>query len=232
MIEFNLLPDIKLEFIKAQRLKRLVVSISALASGVALVIFIFLLLFVDVVQKKHLSDLGNNITASTSKLDTNSNLNKILTVQKQINTLPLIEAQTPVSSRIFGYLTALTPAQASISNLSVDFTKNQIVLTGTADSLATVNQFVDTLKFTNYIANKGKATPAFSTVVLSSFGYDNDTTNGKPAQYVITFNFDPIIFNDADTVDLNIPKITTTRSITDQPTDLFQAAPSTNKGNQ
>jgi Tfp pilus assembly protein PilN len=225
MIEFNLLPDVKLQFIKAQRLKRLVIAFSTLISIVALVIFVLLLLFVDVAQKKHLRDIDHDISTNSSKLTSNTNLNKILTIQNQASSLPALEAQDPVVSRLFGYMTELTPLQASVSSLNVDYTQNTITVTGAADSLATVNQFVDTLKFTTYKSATASSTPAFSTVVLSSFGYSQGTSNAQPANYTITFSFDPTIFsNAAANVTLTVPTITTTRSITGQPTDLFEKA--------
>jgi Tfp pilus assembly protein PilN len=231
MIEFNLLPDVKMQYIKAERLKRLVISVSTLISIAALAIFILLFLFVDFAQKKHLSDINTDIKTNSSKLASNSNLNKILTIQNQIGALPALETQDPAVDRLFNYVTELTPAQATISSLNADFTQNTLSLTGGADSLATVNQFVDALKFTTYkTATVTTDTPAFSTVVLSSFGYSQAGSSVKPANYTITLAFDPVIFGNASPVTLTVPKITTTRSITGQPTDLFQSSGNTSPG--
>ena len=57
MIQFNLLPDIKLEYIKAKRMKRSVILISSVVGGSAFAIFILLFLVVNVAQKQHLSNL-------------------------------------------------------------------------------------------------------------------------------------------------------------------------------
>ena len=73
--------------------------------------------------------------------------------------------------RLFTYLTQLTPNTATISQLSLSFSADSISLTGQADSLATVDQFVDTLKFTTYsLGSSTQTSPAFSNVVLTSFG--------------------------------------------------------------
>jgi hypothetical protein len=50
-VQFNLLPDIKLEFNRNQHIKRVVYGIATLATGIALVIFVFSFLTVDVLQK-------------------------------------------------------------------------------------------------------------------------------------------------------------------------------------
>lgn len=226
MVEFNLLPDVKLQYIRARSLKRVVISVAVLVAAVFFGIFILLLLFVDVAQKVRLNDLSNNINKSSATLKGNSNLNKILTVQNQLKSLPSVESQAPTTSRLFGYLAQLTPTAATISDMSIDLTADKISVTGGADSLATVNQFVDTLKFTTYDNGTTSGTSAFNTVVLSSF--DFGTANTPPAQYTITFGFNPTIFSSSDNITLHVPTQTTTRSVVDQPGQvLFQ----TNKTN-
>lgn len=219
MIQFNLLPDIKLKYIKAQHQKQLITSISVLATAVAIVILVLLFLFVDVVQKKNLHDLSADIKTDSSKLTGTKDINKILTVQNQLNSLPALNDKKPVTSRLYGYLTSLTPSTAAISNLTADFSQNTLSITGLADNLVTVNTYVDTLKFTTYTTDSTTtAVPAFTNVVLASF-----TRDTKNATYTITLNFDPLIFSGNSTnVKLNVPKIITTRSEVDKPTDLFQ----------
>jgi len=51
MIQFNLLPAVKLEYVKAQRTKHLLILISAVSSAVALLVLTLSIISVDVVQK-------------------------------------------------------------------------------------------------------------------------------------------------------------------------------------
>ena len=67
MIQLNLLPDIKLEFIKAQRSRRLVFGVAFLSTAVAVGLLI-LLLGIGALQKKHINDLSRDITANSSEL--------------------------------------------------------------------------------------------------------------------------------------------------------------------
>jgi hypothetical protein len=222
MIQFNLLPDVKAQYINAQRIKHLVVSIACLVTAVSLVIFIALFGYVDISQKHHLNELSNDITTSSSQLKSNANLNKILTIQNQLKTLPQLDDEKPVVTRLSTYITELTPATASISSLQVDFSADTFSITGTANGLSDVNQFIDAIKFSTYsVTGSSVTTPAFSTVVLSSFGYSTEASNGQPANFTITFNYDPTIFSDASNVTLTVPQQATTRSILSQPTDLF-----------
>ena len=222
MIQFNLLPDVKLAFLKAQRIKRVVILISGTIATIMLIVFIFLMLYVDVSQKKQLSDINYKIDIAKGQLKSNSNLDRILTIQNQLQALPALDAQEPVASKLFGYLTQITPANSTISSVSVDFTSDSITLEGNADSLQTINQYVDTIKFTKYTSGLSKnpvaSKLAFSSVVLTSFGLQV----GKGASYTINFNYDPAIFDITQNASLVVPQITTTRSVLEQPTNLFK----------
>jgi Tfp pilus assembly protein PilN len=229
MIQFNLLPDIKLEYVKSERTKRVVVAASVLVSAGALFLLILMFLVVNVFQKKHMSDVNKDIKSYSTTLQNTKDLAKILTVQNQLQSLPNLHEQKPVTSRLFGYLSQVVSAQVNIAKLEVDFDANTMTFTGTADSLNSVNTFVDTLKFTTYETEDGSITgkSAFTSVVLSEF----TRTSDKGASYTITLNFSPDIFDVSKDVKLVVPpgKITT-RSETEKPNDLFQPLPINKSG--
>jgi hypothetical protein len=233
MTQLNLLPDVKMEYIKAKRSQRLAVSIALLASVIAIGLLI-LLLAADGLQKKHLSDLSRDITTDSSKLQNQPQITKVLTVQNQLESLTSLHESKPAATEVFGYLNSVTPAQVDINNFSIDFTQFSITVTGTADSLSSINQYVDTLKATTYTSdqNPGTSLPAFSSVVLSSFGLTNPQTgsngqpSGQPASYTITFSYDKNIFDITQKIKLVVPNLTTPRS-----NDLFQA-PANSKGSK
>ena len=112
MIQFNLLPDVKINFIKAQRTKRAVMGISLIASAAALVIFVMLLLTVHVFQKKNMNDLTKDIASSSKELRQTPNLSKMLTVQSQLNSLTGLHDAKPSTSRMFSFMNQLTPTDA------------------------------------------------------------------------------------------------------------------------
>ena len=216
MIQINLLPDITIQYIKARRQKRLVMLGSTIASIAAVAIFIFLIVMVDVLQKKNLSDLNRDITSNSQQLQNTPNLNKILTVQNQLDSLTALHGKKPVTSRLFAFLPQVTPAHTTIEKLNADFSKNTLSISGEADGPTTVNTYVDTLKHTTYtLKNHTNSKLAFSGVVLSSFGVDNTKTT-----YTITLSFDPAIFSEQDDVILTVPNIISTGSVLNQP--LFQ----------
>lgn len=201
MIQFNLLPDVKLEYVKAQHTKRLLTSVSIIVSLAALAVLLLALAAVDGVQKKSLHDLNNDISKYSTQIKNVKDLDKILTVQNQLGTLTSLHDQKPVASRLFTYISQVTPAQANLNKLTVDFTANTMVIGGDAPSLDVVSTYTDTLKATSYkVSGSSSAPKAFSNVVLSNFGRDS-----KGATFTITLSFDPAIFSSQNNVTLTVP---------------------------
>jgi hypothetical protein len=235
MIQLNLLPDVKMEYIKAQRSRRLVTTVSVLAS-VGAIVLLGGLLSVGALQKKHINDVNKDIVSSRKNLEKKPQINKILTVQNQLESLPGLHSTKPSASRMFEYLNSVTPSDISLGSLDIDFINYEINITGSAPSLAGVNKYIDTLKFTTFTSEESSAEapsaesspgdklPAFSNVVLTGFSLGTDTQQSSKATYIITLSYDPLIFDITKTVKLSVPNRITTRSAISQPTELFQAA--------
>jgi Tfp pilus assembly protein PilN len=214
MVQFNLLPDVKLEFVKSRRTKYLMTFISFVAGAVALSVLLFSFFFVNVVQRKSLGDLQKDINAYSKQLKDKKDLDKILTVQNQLGTLPTLHEQKPVVSRLFDYISQVTPQQASLNKLNIDFDAKTISVGGTAPSFDVVSNYTDTLKATKFIVDKEKdKTKAFSNVVLTSFARTD-----KDATFTIDFAYEPALFEVDKKIGLVLP--TTTRTSQD---NLFGA---------
>ncbi len=224
-VQFNLLPDAKLAAVKSGRSRNLLVTIALLIAAISAAIFLVLLGITSVVQKKQLSDADKAIATQTAKLQSMNGLDKMITVQNQLTTLVDLHKNKHISSRIFSYLPQVTPTQVSLGRLAMDFKANTMQIDGTADSQKSVNTFIDTLKFTTYIVNSGDSPKsAFPSVVESSFSIGT-----KNVSYSINVIFDPTLFSNnvldsrghAKAPSLQVPKLTTTRSITDDPANLL-----------
>ena len=209
MIQFNLLPDVKLEYIRARKLKRTLIGVSVLFAGVMLVTAVLLFLGVNVAQKKHLNDLGKDVSITTKQIQATPDLDRIITVQNQLTSLPGLYDQRPAAKRLFGYLGQVTPSNVTISSVSVDFTASVLTLKGASKNFLGINTFVDTLKFTKFNVADGTGTDAlaFSKVVLTSFG-----TSDAGSSYDISLSFDPALFDNLKEVKLIVPQTITTRS--------------------
>ena len=227
-VQFNLLPDIKMTYVKAQRSKNLVISVAFIVSAVAIGLFVILFFSVNVVQKKMLGDADKDITRLTGDLKKVPFVEQALTTQNQLNSLATLHQNKHLTSRLFTYLPQVTPANVTISSLTIDYTTGSISIEGTADSQVTVNTFIDTLKFTTYkIGDQDSGKKAFPAVTESSFGI-----NAGNVSYGLTITYDPNLFANnlldsegkAQAPTLVVPKLTTTHAATGDPADsLFKA---------
>ncbi|HUA13216.1 MAG TPA: PilN domain-containing protein [Candidatus Sulfotelmatobacter sp.] len=209
MIQINLLPDVKLEFVRSQKLKRLILGVSAIACVCSIALLI-VLLSVDGLQKKHLNDINGDISNYKSQLQNKPNISQILTVQNQLNSITTLQAGKPQAARVFGYLNLLTPVTVSLNSLSLNFTEKTMVITGNANNPGSVNQYVDNLKDTTYTSNSSPTPkPAFNDVVLTSFSYSNSGSSSQPASYTINLSYDSNIFSNTQQVKLSVPTSTT-----------------------
>ncbi|MBX4190795.1 PilN domain-containing protein [Candidatus Saccharibacteria bacterium] len=212
-VQFNLLPDSKLEFNRTQRTKKLVFTIAIVACSASVAIFLVMLGLVDGVQKKLMDDAAVRVDESSKQLQT-LNIGKMITIQNQLNALPSLHQKKHITSRIFGYLPKITPSNVSINKLDLDFTKNTMTLSGTASSQKDVNTLIDTLKFTTFKIGSSNSARAFKNVVESGFNI-----TGKDVGYTVDMEIDPKLFsNDKDDQGKPVaPVITVDKSLFNAP---------------
>lgn len=214
-VQFNLLPDVKLEFARQQRNKRTVYTFSTLACIVVGGIFVLSFVLVNVLQKQLLTKSQDDIKTYSNKLRSIKDLDKVLTIQNQLNSLPGLHQGKHITSRFFDYLPKITPSKIYVGQIQIDFNANTLTINGTSDKLETVNAFVDTLKFTkikNADSKDQTQRNAFTNVVLSSSGRTD-----KGASYAVDATFDPALFDNNQIISLDVPKEVTTRSVTQSP---------------
>lgn len=229
MIEFNLLPESKLENVKARRSERTILIYSVIASIASVIILLLALSFIGL-QKHALSAADKDVALYTNQIKQLPDINNILTIQNQLKTIVSLHGQSPQVTRLFTYLPQITPTQASISQLSINFDTNKMMVNGTASSLKVVNEFANTLKFTTYkIGTQNAGKTAFTSVVLSNFGRDS-----AGASYSFQLAYDPALFDSRQDVSLSVPQNNiTTRSFIELPNSaLFSTSgPTSTQGN-
>ncbi len=233
-IQFNLLPDVKVQADKAKHLRQLIYTVATLITAASLGIFIIMLLSVGVIQKKQMNDAGKSLDSTNSQFKGKDNLGQIITINNQLQTLVGLHQNKNISSRIFGYLAQVTPTNVSLGKLDVDFGADTMTITGNADSQKTVNTFVDTLKLTTYSVGSGdSAHTAFPSVVESGFAI-----NPTNVSYTIDLEFDPRLFannlldsqGNPQAPQLTVPKLSSTKAATDDPTSTIFKAQSGSNG--
>lgn len=211
LVQFNLLPDVKLKYVKAQRTRRLVTFIATVVGIVSLTVLLFLLFLVKFAQVRYIDNINQSISKNSQELKSVKDIEKMLTVQKQLNTLTSLHESKPVSSRVFTYLSQTTPAQASLNKLTLDYNLGTLTIGGTAPSFDVVQVYTNTLKSAEYTTESkpGTTSKAFSEVVLSNF-----SRNEQSAVFTITTKFAPELFDTNQKVELKVK--TTDQSSPDQ----------------
>lgn len=226
MVQFNLLPDIKMEFLKTKRTQKLITTIAAFVGAASLACLVLLFFVVNVLQKEHLKGVDKDIQNYTAQLKSNPDLPKILTVQNQLKSIPSLMDQRPVITRLAGYMSKTVPKNVTVSQMTIDFTQHTITISGGAQGIGDINKYVDTLKFTTYTTpDNSNPTKAFNNVVLTSFG-----TGDKNSTYAVSLSYDTAIFDSSKTPTLNVPSITTTRSALEDP--VFDGTSAPNKSDK
>lgn len=219
MVQFNLLPDVKQQFIKAQRTKYLVTFISTLAGLIAVGLLLFSMFVVYFVQKQYIASLNDDIKKYSTELKSVKDVDKMLTVQGQLNALTGLHESKPVATRLFPYLQSTTPRGVGLSNVRVDFAENTLTVGGNATSLDTVKVYVDAYKSATVTVNgESTSVKAFSNVVLSSFARADKATT-----FTITMNFDPVLFDTNKEVKMTVGNTTLVEQ-----GDVFQQGVTTN----
>jgi len=225
-VQFNLLPEIKMDYIRAQGTRNKITAAAVLISAVSLAILIVMILSVEVVQRKQLNDAAKQITSTSTNIKNEPQILKILTVQNQLQTLVSLHADKHITSRVFDYLSQVTPPNVSLGRLSIDYETNTMTIDGQADTAASVNKFIDTLKFTNYTVGDDSTTKtAFPSVIENNF-----SISAADVSYSLDVQFAPDLFSNnlhnssgvSVAPKLQVPNQTTTRSALDDPNSLFK----------
>lgn len=222
-VQFNLLPPSKYQAMSNEAREAQIVRKAIMAALACAALFVLLLAYTEGVQKAQISSSKSAVDSKSSKLEKVSNISTIITVQNQLAAASSLHSSQHDTSRIFNYLSKITPPTASVNNLSLDTKTNLLKIDGSADSATTVNALVDTLKYTQYKVGASDAKAAFSSVVETNFAISQ-----VGVTYSITANFDPTLFAN-DLTDANgkaiapqliVPNSTTTRGGND-PGSLF-----------
>lgn len=155
MIFINLLPDIKLEYVRSLRFKRLLVLLSAVLITCCIIIVSVLFFVANIQQPRQIANIEGTQNKDKSYEPADSNgaliaeikqdesIQEILTIQRQLQSLSSLRQDRFIVERLFalgdgtdrendGYLDKMAPP--NLTNVNFDFTTNTFSIAGKAES--------------------------------------------------------------------------------------------------
>lgn len=202
MIEINLIPDVKQELIKAQRVRASVISVAILVGIISVGIVVVLAFWVFAIQTARgiLSD--NTIKSESQKLSSVQDISNTLTIQNQLNLITQQHDQKNIDSRIFDILTTINPASPNniaFNTLALDATTNTIKIEGQAvNAYPALDIFKKTINATTfqYTQNGQKqSVPLASQMSDSDRSYGQDASGTRVLRFTITFTYPNLLFS-------------------------------------
>jgi Tfp pilus assembly protein PilN len=206
MIEINLVPDVKQELIRAQRIRSTVISLAILIGIVAAAIIALLAIYVGGVQTLRGTIADGAISDGSKKLAAVEDLSKTLTIQNQLTKISAIHDDVKIDSRIFDVLSAIIPPAPNavfVSNLLVDSASGTISMEGQApNSYAAVEVFRKTIEGAKVTYKKDGADAEIalaSNVSTSDASYGEDSSGAKVLRFTLSFTYAKELFSPLST---------------------------------
>jgi hypothetical protein len=233
MIQLNLLPDIKKEFINAQKTRAVVMSSSILVTIVAVGLAVLMFVYVTFLQQLQITLATNDIKDKEKQLNSVQDLSKYLTIQNQLASLPELHASKGVYSRLLSFLPVLNPNapnNVALTKLQLIALDKQVNFTGSTASFESLNVFVDTLRNAEVSYKDSSSQPQkskmFESIMVQNSSIDKLNGKSSVSFTVIAQYVEPAFDAHNTEVTASVPNIKTSQSVTESP-KLFSS-----EGNQ
>lgn len=198
MIQVNLLPDVKQEYLKAQQTKHTVLVGAVLVSIVVSAFTVLFFAYVQIVQPQYQKRVQGDIDSGIQEIKKKPNAQRIVTVQGVLEQIPALKDKQVATSRIFDYLTQFTPRVVTYNKVTLNLETNNLTISGSTVSYEKANELANNLKSAQFSYTKAdveQKTQPFTGVVFNSLGKSESATDGRPVSFEITFTFDPVMFD-------------------------------------
>ena len=233
MIQINLIPDVKQQYLKARKMRNVAIAFSILAGLVAaaLVVLAILFLLVQMGREKLADDA---IKSEHQELSTANGLSNLVTIQNQLSLISGQNESRSVNSRLFSVMEAINPADPNsvrFTSVKLDPSTSLLTLEGVADAgYPAVEALKKTIANVQFEYRESADSQTAQTVPIAtevevgqtSFG---ETSDGKRVlRFTLTLKYaDALFTNKAQQARLITPtkKIDVTDSRIQVPESLF-----------
>jgi len=202
MIEINLVPDVKQELIKAQRVRASVISMAIIVGIVAVAVVVLLAVWVFGVQTARNVLTDNSIKDESRKLSSVEDVSNTLTIQNQLSKLSAMHDSKNIDSRVFDILTTINPPapnNIAITKLSLDSSTDTITIEAQAASrYPALEVFKKTISATTlqFTQNGEKQSVALATNINDSDrSYGQDAAGAEVLRFTLSFTYPQQLFS-------------------------------------
>jgi hypothetical protein len=202
MIEINLVPDVKQELLKAQRVRISVISMAIIIGLVAAGIVVALAMWVFAVQTARDLISDNTIKSESQKLSSVEDISHTLTIQNQLSKLPEMHNAKHIDSRIFDVLSTINPPapnNVSITKLTLDSAESTITIEAqAANGYPALEVFKKTIEATKFEYNKDgekQSVALASSMNDSDRSYGEDAAGAKVLRFTLRFTYPTELFS-------------------------------------
>lgn len=196
MIEINLIPDVKQELIKAQRVRASVISMAVIVAIGAIGVVVILALWVFAVQTARSVLTDNTIKDQSAKLSKVEDVSNTLTIQNQLSKITPMHDTKNIDSRIFDVLTTINPPapnNVSVTKMTLNSTDKTIRIEAQAVSgYPALEVFKKTISATTFEFSSGgekKTIPLAGSISDSDRSYGEDASGAKVLRFTLTFEY-------------------------------------------
>lgn len=236
MIQLNLLPDVKREYIEAQRSRNTAITICIMVMLGSLAVIALLFVYLNVIQRGQNFLVDRSIDENSAKLQKVEEIDKYLTVQNQLIALPDLHNAKTVYSRLFAYLPVLNPAppnNVALSKVTIDEEMKTISIEGSAANFAAVNTFKNTLdnaklQYRSAIEgdNETKEEAIFSNITTSEVGISEAERGASVVRFKASLSYSEQAFaNTITDAIIKVPSLNATNSVQHSPGKIFGGNP-------
>lgn len=230
MIQINLIPDVKREYLRARSIRNATISISILvgASAVGLVAVLAVILGGQNLRE---ADMDSRIQEEHAKLTEVAPLNEALTLQNQLAQVSVLNDNKNTTSRMFQVLQAINPSgenSVRFTMVRVNTAESQILLEGIAQNgYPAAEALKKTIMNTTLSYREGEEVveqPLANTITDGEASYGEDSSGNRVLRFAIIIDYTDALFSNIITsakIDGPSGSINVTDSKIGVPSSLF-----------
>lgn len=232
MIEINLLPDVKQEYLRARKMRNMAVTFSIFAGLIAGAFVVVAVLFLLIqIGREKLAD--NGIKNEYDQLSSVEDLSNLVTIQNQLSLISGQHGSKSMDSRLFSVLQAINPPAPNdvrFTAVKLDPSSNLLTLEGIASagypSVEALKKTIANVEFEYKESADGDAikTPIVTDAEVGETSFGETSDGRRVLRFEMTLKYDDVLFtNKAQDVRLITPtkQIDVTDSRIQVPNSLF-----------